>query len=106
MKSAHARRTSSSGARIDHAAIPQSAYEFGFGFRPNNRQLLKASYKRVGFPRRTKNGPMYSQFNLLPPLPHCPALFAEPVVPAENFSSCSHPQERAKLRLRSSRLVG
>lgn len=36
-----------SGARIDHAAIPQRIFEFGFGFRPNNRQLLKASYKRV-----------------------------------------------------------
>jgi hypothetical protein len=36
-----------SGARIDHAAIPQRVYEFGFGFRPNNHQLLKASYKRV-----------------------------------------------------------
>jgi len=36
-----------SGARIDHAAIPRRVYEFGFGFRPNNHQLLKASYKRV-----------------------------------------------------------
>jgi hypothetical protein len=36
-----------SGASIDHAAIPQRVYEFGFGFRPNNHQLLKASYKRV-----------------------------------------------------------
>jgi hypothetical protein len=36
-----------SGARIDHAAIPQRVYEFGFGFRPNNHQLLKASYKRL-----------------------------------------------------------
>jgi hypothetical protein len=36
-----------SGARIDHAAIPQHVYEFGFGFRPNNHQLLKTSYKRL-----------------------------------------------------------
>lgn len=36
-----------SGARIDHAAIPQRAYEFGFGFRPNNHQLVKTSYKRL-----------------------------------------------------------
>ncbi len=36
-----------SGAGIDHAAIPQRVYELGFGFRPNNHQLLKASYKRV-----------------------------------------------------------
>jgi hypothetical protein len=36
-----------SGASIDHAAIPQFVYEFGVGFRPNNHQLLKASYKRV-----------------------------------------------------------
>lgn len=36
-----------SGSRIDHAAIPQRVYEFGVGFRPNNHQLLKASYKRM-----------------------------------------------------------
>ena len=37
----------SSGNRIEHAAIPQRVFEFGFGFRPNNHQLLKASYKRT-----------------------------------------------------------
>jgi hypothetical protein len=36
-----------SGNRIEHAAIPQRVFEFGFGFRPNNHQLLKASYKRT-----------------------------------------------------------
>lgn len=36
-----------SGNRIDHAGIPQRILEFGFGFRPNNHQLLKASYKRA-----------------------------------------------------------
>jgi hypothetical protein len=36
-----------SGNRIEHGAIPQRVFEFGFGFRPNNHQLLKASYKRT-----------------------------------------------------------
>ena len=36
-----------SGARIDHSAIPQQSYEIGIGFRPNNHQLLKASYRRL-----------------------------------------------------------
>lgn len=36
-----------SGGHIDHGAIPQRIFEFGFGFRPNNHQLLKASYKRI-----------------------------------------------------------
>lgn len=31
----------------DHGAPPQQVYEFGFGFRPNNHQLIKLAYERV-----------------------------------------------------------